>query len=236
LRADTDLGRARLAVALDAGPDEARAILGAVGDEVDIAKIGLTLYGLAGPELVRELVADVPVFLDLKLHDIPAQVAGAAEAAAGLGVSYLTVHAGGGEAMIAAGVAATASTRTRILAVTVLTSLDDHDLDAMGVGDGAEKQVLRLAELALAAGAHGLVCSPLEISALRGRFGPDPILLVPGIRPAGAESGDQKRTMTPAEAAAAGADIVVVGRPITGSPDPSTAARAIAAELRGGRG
>jgi orotidine-5'-phosphate decarboxylase len=226
----------KLAVALDAGPDESRALLAGVRREIDVAKIGLRLFGASGPDFVREVVSEVPVFLDLKLHDIPAQVAGASAEAAALGVSYLTVHAGGGAAMIAEAVKAVESVEpggTRILAVTVLTSLDDDDLGVMGVGDGAEKQVLRLAELALGAGAHGLVCSPLEVGALRQRFGAEPILMVPGIRPAGSRARDQKRTLTPAEAAAAGADVIVVGRPITAAPDPTAAAARIRADLGG---
>jgi orotidine-5'-phosphate decarboxylase len=201
-----------------------------VRTEVDVAKIGLTLYGIAGPAFVREVVSEVPVFLDLKLHDIPAQVAGAVAGAVELGVTYLTIHAAGGTAMVSEAVRA-AGGATKILAVTVLTSLDDGDLRMTGVSDGADKQVLRLAELALEAGAHGLVCSPLEVASLRSRFSTDPILVVPGIRPAGGEAGDQKRTLTPGEAGRAGADLIVVGRPITAAPDPRGAAAAIKAEL-----
>lgn len=236
MKADAGLRRraTRLAVAFDSGPDECRELLGAIRSEIDVAKIGLTLFAGSGPAFVGAVVSTTPVFLDLKLHDIPAQVAGAAAQAASLGVSYLTVHAGGGRAMMAEAVAAAEDAgrgATKIVAVTVLTSLGDDDLGAMGVADGAEKQVLRLAELSLDAGAHGLVCSPLEVGALRDRFGDGPILVVPGVRPAGSPKGDQKRTLTPAEAAAAGADVVVVGRPITAAPDPRGVAARIKAEL-----
>jgi orotidine-5'-phosphate decarboxylase len=236
LKAEGD-GRARvtqLAVAFDSGPDECRELLAAVRGDIDVAKIGLTLFAGSGPALIREVLSQVTVFLDLKLHDIPAQVAGATAHAASLGVDYLTVHASGGSVMVAEAVKAAEAVDpagTRILAVTVLTSLDDGDLGALGVADGAEKQVLRLAELALEAGAHGLVCSPHEVAALRQRFGDEPILVVPGIRPPGDDREDQKRTLTPGRAAAAGADVIVVGRPITGASDPRQAAASIKAEL-----
>jgi orotidine-5'-phosphate decarboxylase len=240
LKAEGDLRErvTRLAVAFDSGPEECRELLVTVQGDIDVAKIGLTLFAGSGPGIVREVVSQVPVFLDLKLHDIPAQVAGAATQAASLGVAYLTVHAGGGGEMVAEAVKAVEAVDpggTRILAVTVLTSLDDEDLGAMGIADGPEKQVLRLAELALGAGAHGLVCSPLEVAVLRDRIGDDPILVVPGIRPQGATAGDQKRTLTPAEAAGAGADVIVVGRPITAAADPRRAAARIRAELGLGR-
>ncbi|MDE2199976.1 MAG: orotidine-5'-phosphate decarboxylase, partial [Rhodospirillales bacterium] len=175
-----------------------------------------------------------PVFLDLKLHDIPNTVAGAVRAVLPLRPHMLTLHASGGAAMIAAArdaAAAAGSARPRLLAVTVLTSLDAAALNETGIAGGPRQQVLRLARLALAHGADGLVCSAHEVAMLRDAFGPGPVLVVPGIRPAGAPTGDQARTMTPREAAAAGADWLVVGRPITAAADPAAAAAAIAAEL-----
>ena len=217
----------KLALALDADPETALELVERTDGVVDVLKMGQMLWGEAGPVLVRDLVTRSPVFLDLKLHDIPAQVEGAAGAAADLGAALLTVHASGGPAMVEAAVRGVEGRATSIVAVTVLTSLDDADLYAIGVRDDASKQVLRLAELALGAGAHGLVCSPREVAALRERFGPEPILVVPGIRPDGAGLGDQKRTLTPRGAAEAGASVIVVGRPITAASDPRSAAEAI---------
>lgn len=236
MKADADPRRrpTQLAVAFDSGPDQCRELLAAIRAEIDVAKVGLTLFARSGPDFVREIVSTAPVFLDLKLHDIPVQVAGAAAEAASLGVDYVTVHAGGGRAMVAGAVRAVEQAGpgdTKVVAVTVLTSLDDDDLGTMGVSDGTEKQVLRLAELALDEGAHGLVCSPLEVRALRDRFGDDPILVVPGVRPGGSPKEDQKRSLTPAEAAGAGADVIVVGRPITAAADPRGVAARIRAEL-----
>jgi orotidine-5'-phosphate decarboxylase len=201
---------------------------------VGMFKVGLMAYAANGPGLVRSLVRMRPVFLDLKLHDIPAQVEGAVHAVRGLGAKYLTVHAGGGPEMIQSAVAAAGDDLT-VLAVTVLTSLDDHVLGMTGVDGSATSHVLRLAELAINAGAPGLVCSPLEVAALRERFGAlnsgGPVLVVPGIRPRGADSADQRRTMTPKQAIDAGADVIVVGRPITGADDPASAARKIREEI-----
>jgi orotidine-5'-phosphate decarboxylase len=201
---------------------------------VGMFKVGVMAFAANGPGIVRNLVRMRPVFLDLKLHDIPIQVEGAVRAAAALGTSYVTVHAAGGPEMITAAVAGAAGNAT-VLAVTVLTSLDDHVLDMTGIPDSTTSQVLRLAELALKAGVSGLVCSPLEVSALRGRLGSSddggPTLVVAGIRPAGSDSGDQRRTMTPQQAVEAGADVIVVGRPITAAPDPAAAARSIHAEV-----
>jgi orotidine-5'-phosphate decarboxylase len=224
-----------LCVALDS-PDYSaiERVAFATQPNVGMFKVGLMAYAANGPGIVRGLTRMRPVFLDLKLHDIPAQVEGAVEAVRGLGVKYLTLHAGGGPEMILRAVGAAGDDVT-ILAVTVLTSLDDHVLELTGVGDSATSQVLRLAEVALNAGAPGLVCSPLEVAALRERFGPSeedgPILVVPGIRPTGADNADQRRTMTPREALDAGADVIVVGRPITGAADPALAARRIREEI-----
>ena len=173
------------------------------------------------------------MFLDLKLHDIPNTVAGAVRAIRPLAPALLTLHASGGAAMITAARTALgdAPDRPRLLAVTVLTSLDAEALHATGVAGGPRKQVLRLARLALAAGADGLVCSAQEVAMLRDALGTGPVLVVPGIRPAGAAMGDQARTMTPRDAARAGADWLVVGRPITQAADPGAAAAEIAAEI-----
>jgi orotidine-5'-phosphate decarboxylase len=185
---------------------------------------------------VRRIATRAPVFLDLKLHDIPNTVAGAVRALAPLGPAMLTLHAAGGPAMVAAAreaaeASAGGGVRPALLAVTVLTSLDAASLAATGVAGGTVQQVLRLARLALEAGADGLVCSPQEVARIRDAFGAAPLLVVPGVRPAGHATGDQARTATPAEAVAAGADWIVVGRPITGAADPIAAARAIAESL-----
>lgn len=213
---------------------QARAWAATLAPHCAMMKLGLEFFTAHGPAGVAEAAAGRPFFLDLKLHDIPNTVAGAVRPLLPLAPTLLTLHAAGGPAMIAAARAAVdqAGAATRLLAVTVLTSLDDATLAAIGVPDGAATQVLRLARLALAAGAHGLVCSPHEVALLRAALGPDPILVVPGIRPAGAATDDQARTMTAAAAAAAGATYIVVGRPITQAPDPAAAAAAIAADLR----
>jgi orotidine-5'-phosphate decarboxylase len=207
-----------------------RSLLDAVGG----LKVGLEFCTANGPGGVRRVVdLGVPVFLDAKLHDIPNTVAGAMRAACDLGVAMVTLHAAGGPAMLRAAVEATreAGRAPLLLGVTVLTSMDEADLRATGVSGKALDQVLRLADLAVASGLRGLVCSPMEIAPLRQRFGREVKLVVPGIRPAGARPDDQKRTMTPAEVIAAGADFLVVGRPITGAPDPRAAALSIAAEI-----
>ena len=217
-------------------PDRGRAraladqLVGVVGG----IKLGLEFVTAQGPDAVREF-AEGPllVFLDLKFHDIPNTVAGAVRSAAALGVDLLTVHAAGGQAMLeAARDAAQAAEKTpRILAVTVLTSLDAGDLAALGGSASPAEQVRRLAGLARDAGCDGAVCSPEEVAILRADFEPEFLLVVPGIRPAGAETGDQKRSRTPSEAMRAGADRLVIGRPITAAANPRAAAEAIAAEL-----
>jgi orotidine-5'-phosphate decarboxylase len=225
----------RLIVALDtADPTRARAWAAAVAPYAGLVKAGLEFFLANGAAGVRAL-PEIPVFLDLKLHDIPNTVAGAVRAVLPLQPRMLTVHAAGGSGMITAArqAAETAGTsRPLILGVTVLTSLDAGALAATGVPDGPAEQVLRLARLALGAGADGLVCSPQEIRLLRRELGPAVPLVVPGIRPAGAAAGDQARTMTPAEAVAAGADWIVTGRPITGADSPADAAAAIAASIQ----
>ena len=197
-------------------------------------KVGVTAFTVGGSELVRDLVASTPVFLDLKLHDIPAQVAGAVSAILDLGASFATIHASGGEAMMRAAAEA-AGERVTLLAVTVLTSLDAADLAATGVGGEPTLQVLRLAELARSCGIPGLVCSPHEVAGVRARFGSvddgGPLLVVPGIRPAASATSDQKRTLGPRAAIDLGADVIVVGRPITTAADPGRAARLVLEEI-----
>lgn len=196
-------------------------------------KLGLEFFAAHGPAGVRAL-GDRPVFLDLKLHDIPNTVAGAVRAVLPLRPAMLTLHAAGGAAMLRAARAAAdtaGEARPMLLAVTVLTSLDEVALRETGVADAPAAQVLRLARLALAAGADGLVCAPTEVALLRAELGPAPLLVVPGIRPAGGAADDQARTLTPRAAAAAGADWLVVGRPITQAADPRAAAAAIAAAI-----
>jgi orotidine-5'-phosphate decarboxylase len=193
--------------------------------------VGLELFAAEGPAAVRAAAAlGRPVFLDLKLHDIPNTVEGAARSAAGSGAALLTVHASGGAAMIRAAVRG-AGPGVRILAVTVLTSLDAATLDAIGLAGPPEAAVVRLARLAIDAGAGGIVCSPQEVAAVRAAVGPGPLLVIPGVRPAGAAKGDQARTATPAEAVAAGADVLVIGRPLRDAPDPAAAARAISGSI-----
>jgi orotidine-5'-phosphate decarboxylase len=208
----------------------ARSLAGAVGG----VKLGLELFTASGPAGVREVAAQgLPIFLDLKLHDIPNTVAGAVRSALALRPAMLTLHAAGGRAMLEAAVAAArdADARPWLLAITVLTSLDAADLQATGISDAPADQASRLAELALRAGLDGVVCSPHEIVPLRARFGQEPRLVVPGIRAAGDRAGDQKRTLPAAEALARGADVLVVGRPITAAASPRDTALALAQSL-----
>jgi orotidine-5'-phosphate decarboxylase len=200
---------------------------------VDAFKVGLTLFAAHGPEALLEVGQHGKVFCDLKLHDIPTQVQGAARSLASKGVWLTTVHASGGRAMVAAAVegAGAAGSGTLIAAVTVLTSLDAADLGSLGVAADPLAQVLRLARLAVGAGAQALVCSPQEVAAVRAEVGPGVLLVTPGIRPLGGDAGDQSRVATPAAAVAAGADYLVVGRPITAAADPRAAAAAIRAEM-----
>jgi orotidine-5'-phosphate decarboxylase len=227
--------RQRLIVALDvSSAAAAQKIVAAVGDSAYCYKVGMQLYTAEGPHVVRDLVASGRrVFLDLKYHDIPNTVASAVREAANLGVSMLTVHAsGGGKMMRAASQAASAQKAAlMILGVTVLTSLDDNDLDRLGVHGRVQDQVLRLAALALANGCHGVVASAQEASALRNELEGDFAIVTPGVRPTGADHGDQARVVTPAEAIAAGATHIVVGRPITAAVDPASEARAILGQI-----
>ena len=201
-----------------------------LGGAVDAFKVGLTLFAAHGPEALFEIGQHGRVFCDLKLHDIPTQVRGAAKSLASKGVWLTTVHASGGRAMVAAAVEGAAS-GTIVAAVTVLTSLDAPELALVGVPSDPAGQVLRLASLAVGAGARALVCSPQEVAAVRAEVGPGVLLVTPGIRPAGGALGDQSRVATPVAAVAAGTDYLVVGRPITAARDPRAAAEAIRAEM-----
>jgi orotidine-5'-phosphate decarboxylase len=227
--------RQRLIVALDVSTSvAARKIVAAVGDSVSAYKVGMQLYTAEGPPSVRELVTSGHrVFLDLKYHDIPTTVSAAVREAAQLGVNMLTVHASGGSKMLRAAVesAQKVNPDLLVLAVTVLTSLDDADLGTLGLRGGVVDQVLRLAALALANGCKGVVASARECSALRQEFGHDFAIVTPGVRPAGSGHDDQARVVTPAEAIAAGASHIVVGRPITEASDPGAEARAILGQL-----
>ena len=224
--------RAPIAVALDT-PDLATATrwTAAVAAHVTTVKVGLELFCHEGPAAVEKIRAagDVDVFLDLKLHDIPATVAGAARSVAHLAPRYLTVHASGGPAMIAA--AAHALPETFVAAVTVLTSLSAEDLDVLGIAGPPQDVVRRWARVAVDAGARAIVCSPQEVAAVRDTVGPDVVLITPGVRPAGADVHDQARVATPEQALSDGANLLVVGRPITGAEDPGAAAAHLRATL-----
>lgn len=224
--------KAPIAVALDA-PDLAtlRSWVQAVAPSVQCAKVGLEVFcrdGGDAVDAVRDVAPDLDVFLDVKLHDIPATVAGAAGALRPLQPTYLTVHASGGPAMIEAAVQALPN--TRITAVTVLTSLGSPELDLLGWR--AEDMVVHLARSAVDAGARAIVCSPREVAAVRAVVPAEITLITPGIRTADAPQDDQKRTATPQEALGWGADLLVIGRPITGAPDVAEAARMIAQTIR----
>jgi orotidine-5'-phosphate decarboxylase len=229
------MSRAPIAIALDAPDLETlRAWVSQTCEYVTTMKVGLEVFcrdGHAAVVAARETAAlPVDIFLDLKLHDIPATVAGAARAVASVQPRFLTVHASGGPAMITA--AAEALPDTLITAVTVLTSLDGADLDAIGLAGPPESAVVRLAKMATASGARALVCSPQEVAAVRDAVGAGIVLITPGVRPAGGSTDDQRRIATPEQAIADGADLLVIGRPITAAADVSLAARTIAASLR----
>jgi orotidine-5'-phosphate decarboxylase len=228
---------ASLIVALDLpGADEALRMVDRLGDAVDFYKIGSPLFTAAGPGIVRALrERGRRVFLDLKYHDIPNTVAAAVEAAARLDVELLTLHAAGGATMLRAARDAAAGSATRLLAVTVLTSFSAAELEEVWGKElmSMRDEVERLAALAVASGIDGAVCSALEAESLRRRLGPRFTLVTPGIRPGGGVAGDQVRTATPAAAARAGADYLVVGRPILTADDPAGTAADIARELAG---
>ncbi len=227
--------RERLIVALDvSSAKEAQKIVSSLEDSVQIYKVGMQLYTAEGPQILRDLVAPGRrVFLDLKYHDIPNTVAASVREAAQLGVSMLTVHAAGGTKMLQAAVEAGREKNSglQVLAVTVLTSMDDQDLNEIGVHGQVVDQVLWLASLALEAGCGGVVSSAREVKTLRAKLGSDFLVVTPGVRPAGAAHGDQARVATPAEAIAAGATHVVVGRPITAAANPAAEAAKILQEL-----
>jgi len=226
----------KLIIALDTSNiNQAVAWAHKLRDHCEVFKLGLEFFTANGPDGVARISAFRPVMLDLKLHDIPNTVAGAVRAACELNSRFITVHASGGGAMIRAARMASqsrgAEQQPLILAVTVLTSLDDDALDSIGFKYGVVPTVTRLANIAMFHGADGIVCSPHEVAALRSELGPYAILVVPGIRLAGAETDDQARTMTPREAAVAGADYIVVGRPITRAADPVAAAIIVQTEI-----
>lgn len=224
--------RDRLAFPLDGLElDEATTWIERLAPRVGVMKVGLELFVAAGPAAVKRVHQhDAACFLDLKLHDIPATMAGAAARAAALGVRYLTVHASAGPIALREVAKAVAGSETRVLAVTVLTSMDAEQVAALGHGETPSALAERLAKIAIQAGIPGLVCSPHEVAALRALNGAVE-LVVPGIRPEGSAAGDQKRIATPASAVAAGADVLVVGRPIREATDPIAAADAILAAL-----
>lgn len=228
--------RDQIIVALDY-PDGAKALEAAraLKGHVRWVKVGITLFYAEGPQIVRELRAlGFKVFVDLKLHDIPHQVRGACGMLVRMGADMFTVHASGGRAMLEAAAEETAAVAARfkvakpaLIAVTVLTSLDDAALAEMGVGRTAGEQVAALGALARDAGCDGVVCSPGEAAAMRALFGDDGLVVTPGVRPSWADAGDQARVATPAEAIAAGASHLVIGRPITAAADPAVAVRRI---------
>jgi len=230
-----ELARERLIVALDV-PTASAAIdlVNQLESCCTWFKVGLELYVAAGPEVLKPILArGHKVFLDLKLHDIPNTVAGAVRSAASLGIQMLTLHAGGGPAMLSAAKQALVGVENppQLLAVTVLTSMDQPQLEAVGLGRTPAEQVEMLAKMGIGAGMNGFVCSPEEVVRLRKLTGPGGVLVIPGIRPAGSASGDQKRIATPADALRKGASHLVVGRPITQAADPADAAEAILREM-----
>lgn len=229
---------AELIVALDvpSAADVEQAVT-RLGNTVSFYKIGLELFTAEGPEVVRAVKRrGKKVFLDLKLHDIPRTVERAVKAGAALGVDLMTIHASGGKAMIQAAKNAALSCGAqapKILAVTVLTSLDQSDLADLGVSRDVAAHVAALGKLACGYGADGIVCSPREVANMRALLGPQALLVTPGVRPAGADLGDQKRVATPGQAVKDGSTHLVVGRPVLGAADPCAAARAIVAEMAG---
>lgn len=230
-----EIARERLIVALDVPTSEAALTLaGQLADQCQWFKVGLELFIAAGPAVVEKLAArGHSVFLDLKLHDIPNTVAAAVRSAASLGAKMLTIHAAGGPAMLDAASESLAGlvAPPQLLAVTVLTSMDAPQMNAIGVAATPQEQVTLLARLGLKAGIRGFVCSPQEVASLRALTGPECVLVTPGIRPEGADKGDQQRIATPTYALNQGASYLVVGRPITQAADPALAAEAILLEI-----
>jgi orotidine-5'-phosphate decarboxylase len=222
----------KIIVALDVAKRErALGLVKQLRDQISFFKIGLQLYTAEGPEIVRAVLdTGAKVFLDLKLHDIPNTVAKAVESAGALGVQMLTLHLSGGAEMVRAAVSARKNNMA-VLGVTVLTSATEETLSEIGISDGVQDQVLRLARLGVENGIDGIVASPLEIKMLRAEFGDKIKIVVPGIRPSWSAAGDQKRTMTPRQALDARADYLVIGRPITADPNPREAVGKIVAEI-----
>jgi orotidine-5'-phosphate decarboxylase len=224
----------KIIVALDLpSVDSARGMIKTLGKEVSWYKIGLQLFALGGPAFVQEVKASgAKIFLDLKFHDIPNTVRSAVESACALGVDMLTIHLSGGSDICQAAVKGRGSYSTLILGVTVLTSQTEATLSEIGVNRSMTQQVISLATLARATGVTGLIASPLELEPLRQEFGKSFVIVTPGVRPTWSEAGDQKRFTTPADAIKLGADYLVIGRPITASPDPKAAFSRIASEIQ----
>ena len=232
--------RERIIVALDCSRERALELAGQLSGRARWLKVGMTLYYAEGPQIVHEFKEQgFKVFLDLKFHDIPHQVEGAARSAALAGADLLSVHGLGGAAMLAAcragaqGAAAEEDSRARLVAITVLTSMDQDALGSIGITDPVAQEAERLARLAQANGIDGIVCSPREAAQMRTLLGPDAWIVTPGVRPAGSALGDQSRVATPADAIANGASHIVVGRPITAAHDPVRAFESIVSELEG---
>lgn len=231
--------RDAIIIALDCDRERALELADILEGRAIWVKVGMTLFYRYGPAIVDEMRArGLRVFLDLKLHDIPFQIRGAAYAASLTGADILSIHGLGGAAMIAEGRAGAEEAaaqrdgdRSRLVAISVLTSMDQEALASIGVSSAVADEVERLASLAYGAGADGIVCSPQEAAQMRELLGPDALIVCPGVRPAGADVGDQKRIATPAAAMAAGASKLVIGRPITGADDPRAAFESIVAEL-----
>lgn len=240
--------RDRVMVALDCSYERALDLADMLQGHVGWVKVGMTLFYAQGPQAVRAMrERGYKVFLDLKLHDIPHQIEGAARAAAYTGADLLSIHGSGASEMIAAahrgvvaaaadkGVADPEHDRCKLVAISVLTSMNQQLLSEVGVSASVEEQVARLSELSYASGSDGMVCSPQEAAAVRKLLGPDALIVCPGVRPQGSATGDQKRVATPAEAIAAGASHLVVGRPIVAAQDPVSAADALIDELKTAR-
>lgn len=223
----------KIIIAIDT-PDasSAKRLVAPLAEEGCLFKIGLQLFTAEGPSIVRDLQAlGARIFLDLKFHDIPNTAREAVHSAVRLGVDMTTIHLCGAPAMVAESVQAAEGSKTLVLGVTVLTSMDAPSLESIGIQSSPEAQVLRLAEMGVANGLRGVVASPLEIAPLRQKFGSSLTIVTPGVRPAGSDHGDQKRVLTPGEAMRSGADYLVIGRPVTKATDPLAALRAIAAEI-----
>jgi len=234
------VAHARICAALDVpDPSDAAALAKQLVGKVGLFKVGLELFVAYGRAAVEAVAAfGVPIFLDLKLHDIPQTVESAARGAGALGAALVTIHASGGAEMIAAakrgleaGARSANRTAPKLLCVTVLTSLGDAELASIGMAGPVRDAALRLGSLAISSGADGLVCSPQEVALVRAQLGPAPLIVVPGVRPTGSAAGDQKRVGTPADTVRAGADWLVIGRPLRDAANPGAAADAIAREI-----